>query len=58
MRNVSDTSCRENQNTFYVKSLFPEIYAVYEMLGKYGTAREATEDNIQYKAHALCMLDN
>jgi hypothetical protein len=30
MRNVSDKSCRENQNTFYIQSLFffenPSVY--------------------------------
>jgi len=48
MRNVPDTSRRKNKkHTFYIKSLFPEIHSVYEMLEKYGTAREATDDNIQ-----------
>jgi hypothetical protein len=40
MRNVSDESFREIQNTFYVRTLFFNR-AVYEMPGT-----QATEDNI------------
>jgi hypothetical protein len=43
---------RNSKQAFYVKSLFPEIHAVHEMLEKYGTAREATDDNT-YGACAL-----
>jgi len=35
MRNVSDKSCRENQNTYFVFSnFFPEKGAVYEIIWK------------------------
>jgi hypothetical protein len=35
MRNVSDESCREDQNrTFYIHHLFPEIRAVFEIMWK------------------------
>jgi len=34
MRNVSDRSCRENKNTFYVKFFFFEIPANYEIMWK------------------------
>jgi hypothetical protein len=35
MRNVSDKSCRENQNTLFMfNSFFPENYAVYEIMLK------------------------
>jgi hypothetical protein len=34
MRNVSDKSYRENENTFYVQKLFPENRAVYELMWK------------------------
>ena len=29
MRNVSDKSCRENQNTFYAQTIFSKSRAVY-----------------------------
>jgi hypothetical protein len=32
--NVSDESCRENQNTFYVQELFPENLDVSELVWK------------------------
>jgi hypothetical protein len=35
MRNVSDRSCRENQNThFMFNNVFPENHAVYETIWK------------------------
>jgi hypothetical protein len=42
MRNVSDKSCRENQNTYFTLTNFLEHTALYEITGgKYGTARQA-----------------
>jgi len=32
MRNVSDKSCRENQNTFYIQQCFSINCAIYEIL--------------------------
>jgi hypothetical protein len=46
MENVSDKTCRENQNMHFMFNNFVE---------KYGTARHATDDNMAY---ALCMLEN
>jgi hypothetical protein len=34
MRNVSDKSCRENQNIFIFNIFFPENHAVYEIMWK------------------------
>jgi hypothetical protein len=54
MRNVSNRSCRENENTLYMFSNFlSESRTIYQMRQKYGRARKATGDNT---AHALCML--
>ena len=54
MRNVSDRSCGENQNAFYV--LFLENLALYEIIWKkYFTVGYATDDNM---AHVPFMLDN
>jgi hypothetical protein len=53
MKNVSDKSCRENQNTFYDQGLFDNL-AVRDNVEKYCRAGQATEENT---AQALCMLD-
>ena len=55
MRNVSDKSCRGNQNTHFVFSNFFEDPTVYETVEKYCTAGQAIDDNM---AHAHCVLDN
>jgi len=58
MRNVSDKSCRENQNTHFMASkffFFFENHAVCEMMWKkYCAAGQATDD---ITAHLLCKLD-
>jgi hypothetical protein len=47
MRNVSDESCRENENTFYVQLLFPQkSYHLWDNVEKYGRDGKATDDNI------------
>ena len=48
MRNVSDKSYRENQNTHFMVNNFipPPKIAFYEIMWKkYCTARQATDDN-------------
>jgi hypothetical protein len=57
-RNVTDKSCTENQNTYFVYSIFFfENRAVCDILWekKYGIARQATDDNM---ARALCIMGN
>jgi hypothetical protein len=56
MRNISDKSCIENQNThFILKNFFPENHAFYEIMWKkYYRAGKAIADNM---AQAHCMLD-
>jgi len=52
MRNVSDKSCRENQNTHFVFSnyFFSENRAVYEVMWKnMATVGQATDDNIVWR---------
>jgi len=60
MRNVSDKSCRENQNTCCVITpppLPPENCAVYEIMWKkHVTARQATDDNILGRMHSACLI--
>jgi len=47
MRNVSDNTCRENQNTFYV----PKVMLLYEIRGK--IRRSLTGHRHYNTAHAL-----
>jgi hypothetical protein len=56
MKNVSDKSCREIQNSHFMFSSFflRKSYRLWDNVQKYGTARQATDDNM---AHAYCMLD-
>jgi hypothetical protein len=57
MKNVSDKSCRENQNTYYVQwlFLFSKNRVVYKITSKnMMEPKEATNDST---AHARCMLD-
>ena len=55
MRNVSDKSCRENQNTDFVFSnFFRKSYRLWDIVEKYGRAGQATDDDM---ARAYCMLD-
>ena len=47
MRNVSNKSCRENQNTYLMFNFFsPKNHAIIDNVGKYGRARLAKDDNI------------
>jgi len=55
MRNVSDKSCRENENTHFVFcNLFRKSCCLWENVEKYCRAWQAKDDNM---AHAHCMLD-
>jgi hypothetical protein len=54
MRNISDESCRENQNThFRLVTFIQKSYHVWDNVEKYGGASGATDDNMA----AHCMLD-
>jgi hypothetical protein len=56
MRNVSNKSCTENQNTHFVfNNIFPENRAVYEITWKNMVQPDglATDDNMTH-----CMVDN
>ena len=55
MRNVSDSSCREYQNTRFSSFFFRKSCCLLDNSEKHVRARQATDDNM---AHAHCMLDN
>jgi len=51
MRNVSDKSCRENQNThFIINNIFPENRAVYEITWKNTVQPDRPQITIWYGA--------
>jgi len=52
MRNITDKSCRQNQNTFYIQKTFSENRGLWDNSEKYFTAGQTTDDN---RAHAHCM---
>jgi len=55
MRNISDKSCRENQNTFYVLPPKTVPFMWYSRKILYSQTSHRWQCDT---AHALCMLDN
>jgi len=56
IKNVSDKSCRENQNThFHSITFFRKSRRLWDNVEKYCRARPATNDNM---ANVHCMLGN
>jgi len=53
MRDTSDRTGREIY--IYIQHVLPKIVPFMRYVEKYGTTRQATDDNM---AHALCVLDN
>jgi len=53
MRNVSDGSCRENQNTFYVSKRFSSKKSLWDIVVQYCRAGQGSADNM---ARAHCVL--
>ena len=58
MSNVSDRSCRENQNTFYFQYLFffANRNVLWDNVVNYGRTRQATDDNITRRMGIECRL--
>jgi hypothetical protein len=57
-RTFQKKMCTENQNIYFVfNNFFPENRAVYEIMWKkYGTARQATDDNIKRRMRFACQI--
>ena len=56
MRNVSDKSCRENQNILFIfNKIFLKSCRLWDNVEKYCTAWQTTDDNM---AKTRCILDN
>jgi hypothetical protein len=53
MRNVLDESCRENQNTFYVRQLFFENRSVYNVTSKNMVEPEGPQITSKHGAYEL-----
>ena len=65
MRNISDKSCTENQNTVSLKYLFlfcfvlSKILRLRDNVQEYGDAKRITDDNMIYSTEdAICAPDN
>ena len=57
MKNLSDKSCRENQNThFMFKEFFRESCCLRDHVEKYCTAGQATDDNITWSMRISCWI--
>ena len=57
MRNVSDKSCRESQNTCFMFGNFLwKSCCLWENVKKYGTARQTTEGNITRLMPFVCWI--
>jgi hypothetical protein len=57
MRDVTDKSCRENQNTFLCSITFSrKSCRLWDNVEKYGTARQATDDNIIRRMRFECWI--
>jgi hypothetical protein len=55
MRNVSDETCRENQNTYYIQYP-PQSCHLCDNVEKCCRAGQATDDNIIWYIHIVCLL--
>jgi hypothetical protein len=50
MRNISDNSCRENQNTHFMFNKWSgKSSCLWDNVEKYGTARQARDDSIMWR---------
>ena len=58
MKSASDKRSRENQNTHFTfdNSFFFENRALKVNVEEYGTARQATDDNIMQRLRCLCWI--
>jgi len=57
MRNVSDKSCRENQNTpFMFSNSFWKLCSLWDNREQYCRPRQATDDNITRRMHTACWI--
>jgi hypothetical protein len=57
MGNISNKSCRENQNThFMFNNFFRKSFRLWDNVKKYGTARQVTDDNITQRMRFACSI--
>jgi hypothetical protein len=57
VRNVSDKSCRQNQNTHFMFSEFSQKSCrLWDNVEKHGTARQATDVNIIQRMRFACWM--
>ena len=58
IRNVSDKSCKENQNTqlTFNNFFFRKSFALWDNVEKYGTAGKATDDSVIRRKRFACWI--
>ena len=57
MRNVSHEICRQNQNThFMFSNFFWKSCRLWDNVGRYGRARETTDDDITWRMRFACWI--
>jgi hypothetical protein len=59
MRNISDKSCTENQNTHFVFNTFSfrKLFRLWDNVEKCGTAGQATDDHTMRRMRFACWLN-
>jgi hypothetical protein len=56
-RNISNKHCREDQNTHFIfNKFFEKSCHLWDNVEKYGTARQATADNIIWRMRFACWI--
>jgi len=57
IRNVSDGSCKNNQNTYFIFNKFFWISCrLWGNVEKHGTARQVTDEDITLRMHIACWI--
>jgi hypothetical protein len=57
MKNISDKSCRENQNKKFMFNNFSrKSFRLWDNVEKYGIVRQATDDNITRRMRFACWI--
>jgi hypothetical protein len=57
VKNVSDKSCRENQNTHFIfKNFSQQSCRLWDNVEKYGRARQTTDSNIKWRMRFACWI--
>ena len=57
MRNVSNKSCRESQNTYFICKIFSvNLCHSWDNVENYSTARQAVDGSMEWHKHIECWI--